>query len=996
MASAAPALSIRFGSLLKRYRRAAGLSQEELAERAGYSVGHISKLETSIRMPSPATAELVADALELSASERSILLRAARQHMPMAPVSGKEHVGVPPLVNRQPELALLDDLLTDVDAPAMLLFASISGMGKSRLLIEAAERAQRLGWMALEGESHRFNADGPYTPVLAALADCVRAMAPEQLREALTGCSWLGRLLPELADAGMAPMPATTLPPEHERRLIFASVRRFLSNIAGPAGTLLILDNLQWASEDALALIAALLHDGDGMPLRVVGAIGASPFDRQAAISSLVADLAEDDMVTTHTLPPLAPEASRQLMAAQFDVLERRGQAVEASVQDELLRRASGIPLAIVSYAKAVRESIDRELPVSVPSDVLEAVRAGMRAAPDVAQQVLQVVALAGEPIRREAVVAVASKLGHSELEVAQILDRACENQVLKEQEGRGYIFMCEALAEGIQSDLGSAEQAYLHREIAAALARQRSALQAPALAMHHLHAGEADEAAPYLARAGLRAEASHAYLEAARYYDKLAQYQDAHGNIPAAARAHEHLGRALGLLRQHVPALSALAAALTEYRAAGDRDAQGRIAAQMVVLHASSDPPDEALAHLQRDLSAAEALPDRDQALMHVVAARLYRRLGHCSSALQEAEHAATLARAARDQPVLTMAELERGIALDSLGRGDTGLNVLEETVLPLAATGDDPWLENEALTQATHGYITHGAFDKARRAIARRQIIAERVADPLLAARAALASGVLRFYMGSWSEAQRDLLHAGAALRRLERLGSDAASSAWLSRLALARGHWSEATRYQQRTMAAAARAGDESVSWPAQYAFAEHALLEGRVDDAFVLLHAALEQFGIRDALPGDLLSMLAWAHLERGNRSKAETLIAESIRDLAAAGAVCTLVDAQCVAARIALRNKNWRLAAATLDRATGGARQLPYPYAEAKVLYVRGLLHALTSEPEQARERWQEALTVCRRLGERLYALHIERAIAGWERAAEGERAHALP
>src|SRR6185437_5826163 len=62
-----------FGLLLKRYRRAAHLTQAQLAERAGFSVTYVSKLERGARQPQRATITLLADALDLSAPARIAL-----------------------------------------------------------------------------------------------------------------------------------------------------------------------------------------------------------------------------------------------------------------------------------------------------------------------------------------------------------------------------------------------------------------------------------------------------------------------------------------------------------------------------------------------------------------------------------------------------------------------------------------------------------------------------------------------------------------------------------------------------------------------------------------------------------------------------------------------------------------------------------------------------------------------------------------------------------
>src|SRR5688500_99552 len=78
--------TLRFAELLRRYRLAAGLSQEALAERAGLSARGISDLERGARaLPRAETLGRLAEALALSPAERAALADAARPAPAAAP-----------------------------------------------------------------------------------------------------------------------------------------------------------------------------------------------------------------------------------------------------------------------------------------------------------------------------------------------------------------------------------------------------------------------------------------------------------------------------------------------------------------------------------------------------------------------------------------------------------------------------------------------------------------------------------------------------------------------------------------------------------------------------------------------------------------------------------------------------------------------------------------------------------------------------------------------
>src|SRR5690348_203064 len=66
-----------FGAQVRRYRLAATLTQEELAERAGLSVRGLKYLEQDARRPLPDTVRRLAAALSLTPEQRAALVARA-------------------------------------------------------------------------------------------------------------------------------------------------------------------------------------------------------------------------------------------------------------------------------------------------------------------------------------------------------------------------------------------------------------------------------------------------------------------------------------------------------------------------------------------------------------------------------------------------------------------------------------------------------------------------------------------------------------------------------------------------------------------------------------------------------------------------------------------------------------------------------------------------------------------------------------------------------
>jgi tetratricopeptide (TPR) repeat protein len=355
------------------------------------------------------------------------------------------------------------------------------------------------------------------------------------LHDDLRGCAWLVRLLPELAGTIDETLPAWTLLPDQERRLMFAAVARLLSNVArgGAAedsdGILVVLDDLQWAGRDALELLTDLVRPGlttalpaEHRPLRVVGAYRDTEVQPRDVLGIAMADWAHAELVTHHALAPLAAEECGRLIDELLADTEPVGATSSArtALRELVLQRAGGVPFFVVSYAHALKRGDVGGGADGVPWDVAQGVRQRVAALPEPARALLAAAAVIGRTSQPALLMAVAAR---SEEEVLAGLEAASQGRLLIDA-GHVYQFAHDVVREVVEGDIGSARRATLHRRAAVAieeLRREQLPDQYEALAEHYSHGEVWDKALQYLVLSGDKAVSSGAIRQALNYYEQ-------------------------------------------------------------------------------------------------------------------------------------------------------------------------------------------------------------------------------------------------------------------------------------------------------------------------------------------------------------------------------------------------------------------------------------------------------------------------------------------
>jgi tetratricopeptide (TPR) repeat protein/transcriptional regulator with XRE-family HTH domain len=955
---------VGFGDLLHQHRKRAGLTQEQLAERAEMSVRGISDLERGVnRAPYRSTVARLADALELHGRDRVALEQASsrygvnRDSVPLGRTF-QQALPLTPLIGRDRELEMLGRHVRGELSP-LLAIAGEPGIGKTRLLRAASDLADELGLPILTAGCQRVAGEQPYAPLGDALSVYVRGLPPARVRSVLKGCGLLSRLLPEISEMVRVPQLLADLTPETERRLLTGAVSRFLQNIASPQGALLLLDDLQWAGRDGLELLLALCRSAHETGVRIVSAYRATEITARDPLSTMLGDAAHAGLVQQIVLAPLSPEESGHLI----DVLAPN--QISPLGREQVLARSDGVPFFLVSCATVLLSGDARD--EGIPWTVAHSVRQRVAALPDVAQELLAVGAVAGRIVP---IGVITSVLEYPLPVIAAAIDAACQAGLLTEQDGRRYAFTHDVIREVVETDLGGARQMYFHLRVGEALERVpsgREGRQAAELAWHFGLGDDAARALHYSLIAGDHAASLYAHRDAADLYSAAARFASAGGDELAEAEACEKAGRELTMVAEYVAAVFVLDRAASLYRSIADIESEARVVAQLGWTHFYRATPNEAAARVE---SLVEQLRDRGPSAslgqLSITLTFLWY-VDRPREALQAAARACRIAEALGDERLLAAARVRYGLVLGRTGRWDEGERVLAEVSVVAERIGDIESL-TYALGFAGIACSMLGKLEESRAYCVRGVQVAEQFGDPTTVAYGLRLCGTIYFALGDWEQARVYYDRARAVDETTASSTFSALIPLQTMELVIAEGRWEEVDLLAAECLKREHDQRNDRIDSNFLCLLAERDLLQGRPRNALVRLEARLDDFYTDEIVNLGVRITPIEVCLTAGRLDRAETLLSQYTDLITKQGN--RRAGPAMLRARGMVRAAQGRLREAkeTFAEASDRASRMQYPLEHARILLVWARTERADGDRNQAEALAGEAECIFRRLG----------------------------
>ncbi|MCG8416507.1 MAG: AAA family ATPase [Proteobacteria bacterium] len=394
----------------------------------------------------------------------------------------------------------------DIGGGRCVFVRGLSGIGKTSLVERFTYELEKAGVTVLSARCHELE-EVPYKAfdsIVDGLVDWLLDLPPA-LRRAIVGPDMesLARLFPVMRRVGpwaKARLSGHGDPVEVRSRAITA-LYRLLAVLSRERAVVLRIDDIQWADQDSIDLLARLLASPVPDKLMVVATLrtegGTGPTGSLAALAD---DLERRDILRWIDLGPLSPDEQRELFWRLSD-----GQRSLDEQDDRLWRGSGGHPMLLTELARHAAElprhaaELPRTLTIERTPTIEGVLWQRIAGLSCKTRNLLEVVAAAGQPLPLQ-VLGDAAGLTDSERERAAAILRIGHlvRTSRSDNDGRWLDAYHAKVRETVVARVPKTNLAALHRELAVALDNWDHA-SAALRARLWLTAGEPVRAARYL-----------------------------------------------------------------------------------------------------------------------------------------------------------------------------------------------------------------------------------------------------------------------------------------------------------------------------------------------------------------------------------------------------------------------------------------------------------------------------------------------------------------
>ncbi|MGW4214265.1 ATP-binding protein [Lentzea sp. NPDC004789] len=768
-----------------------------------------------------------------------------------------------PLAGRRHELQRLLDSIRQ--PPAVVVVEGDAGMGKSRLVHEAATTLKSDGWRVVTGFCHPLREPLPYGPVVDALGK-VRPWLPGTSLAPTAGA--LAPLVPDLTDL-LPPVPPRPDGPAAARHQLVRAVRSVLAAIGR---LVVVVEDVHWVDDATRELLLLLARD---LPEQLV-----------LVLTSRAEDLPDDTSVLG---AGLRPTVIRLAPLGESDIAKLARVALGAGVTSELCavlhRRSEGLPLVVEEDLLTFRDRARQDPRELEHADVPE----GLRAA--VTERLIRLSPAGAAVVDAAAVLAVPASealltevAGLAPDEGAQGLIDAIEAAVLRETGIGRYTFRHVLAQQVAHRHIPGPRRVRLHLRAIDVLETQTPAPLVQ-IAHHTLGTGDHEK---WLVRTEQAADQALELGDTGTAATMLRQILNQQ-EVPTEQRSRA----ALALARiansgvDYARTSGMLRSVLADLRLPEAVRGEIRLGLGLLMLNLAGDTA--GFHELERAVEELATLPDKAARAMIALALRDQDvSATHAWTWLARAEQAVRdstsegIRTAVRSTRLMLMAREDDPAVwplADSLPRRHTDRAVLGQTCY--------------ALYNLSETAVLLGHDRRARRYLLETQELAERTNHRTFTCLTSI--GLLHFdwLAGRWAELEAQ--YAALALAYPDVRLADVDRALCLGHLALAQGRISRALEH----FTAAAAHGDEMcsaiVSTAAAAALTTANLALGEPRTAWAIAEPALRRRGTWVRATG-LFPVAVEAALACGHREVAEQLVADAgqdVRDAPAAAAELAL-------------------------------------------------------------------------------------------------------